>query len=104
MGNDYFYAFYCSYKVRANSGLQAMLNNREVLSLCDSFVEAEDSHVGYRLHVRDEVVKSSVLLRVTFYMRVDVEDLAYQIRRILDFIDQVDFKLERIATTLDEEL
>lgn len=104
MGNDYFYAFYCTYKVRANSGLQAMLNNREVLSLCDSFVEAAVSHVGYRLHVRDEVIKSSVLLRITFYMKIDVLDLAYQIRRILDFIEQVDFKLERIATALDEEL
>jgi hypothetical protein len=81
-----------------------MFNNRELLSLCDSFVEAKESHVGYRLHVRDEVVKSSVLLRITFYMRIDVGDLAYQIRRILDFIDQVNFKLERIATALDEDL
>lgn len=104
MVNDNFYAFYCSYKVRATSNIQAMFNSRETLSRCDNFVESEESHSGYRFHIRDEVRNGLVTVRITFYMRTDIPDLAEQILRLLIFMKQEGFKLEKLSVARDSEL
>lgn len=104
MVNDNFYAFYCSYQVRATSNVQAMFNSRETLSRCDDFVESEESHCGYRFHIRDEVRNGFVTVRITFYMRTDIPDLAEQILRLLIFIKQEGFKLEKLTVARDSEL
>lgn len=62
MVNDNFYAFYCSYQVRATSNVQAMFNSRETLSRCDNFVESEESHSGYRFHIKETRSETGLLL------------------------------------------
>lgn len=102
MVNDNFYAFYCSYLVKALTE-QAMFKSHDILSRCDDFVESEESHSGYRFHIRDEVRNGFVTV-ITFYMRTDIPDFAEQILRLMIFIKQEGFKLEKLAVARDSEL
>ncbi|MBR2225245.1 MAG: hypothetical protein IJ884_05615 [Bacteroidales bacterium] len=82
---------------------QAMFKSHDILSRCDDFVESEESHSGYRFHIRDEVRNGFVTV-ITFYMRTDIPDLAEQILHLMIFIKQEGFKLEKLSVARDSEL